>query len=247
MKRILVIVALAFGLVGCLPPAHAADTSVLCTLGADSSTVKSLNLNKDQMDTLLKSCNTGVDSAAKVAVAVATAKDKTAGVKAEPAKASTVATAKAVTPAPTPADDGGFGKRFTDGINAVVNSIAGAITSTARQLNVTVNEFIKSPAGILVILFIFAKYFGYTVFKFVTTLFFWYFITRLYIWGIRRSMNYTATFEDRKFLWGMFTYKKKVDSTYTTFDAMGESAGMIFIVSTICYAIFTIIVMCNII
>lgn len=244
MKRLFIIVALAFGLVGCLPPAKAADTSVLCSLGADSSAVKSLNLNKDQMDTLLKSCNSGVDSAAKLAVSAATTKNEKVTVESEPAKTASVAKEQAEKAAP--ADDG-FGKRFTDGINAVVNSIAGAITSTARQLNVTVNEFIKSPAGILVILFIFAKYFGYTVFKFVTTLFFWYFITRLYIWCTRRCMDYTATFEDRKFLWGMFTYKKKVDSTYTTFDAMGESAGMIFIVSTICYAIFTIIVMCNII
>lgn len=234
MKRytiyLLAIFMFSFLVSGCLRAEETTPslTQSLCSAGLDSQTVKNLKLDPTVLATAKVTC----DKQASAALAAATTKTTntvTVGVLDAPPVAPPTSTS------------------FTDTVNALSTGIANAIASTAKQLNITVNEFIRSPAGMLLILFVFAKYFGYAIIRFITLMFFWGVITKMYVWVIRRSMNYQPTYEKQTLFWGLVTYNKKVSMKVDTFKEMDSDSTGMFVISSICYCVLTIIVMCSVI
>lgn len=117
--------------------------------------------------------------------------------------------------------------------NSVIRTIGETIATTAKELGVAVNDFLKSPAGIILVLFLFFKFIGGKLLA-IPTFFFmawtWYRI-------IDRFTKDNVEYEYVPYLWGAFKLKRMV--SYRRDSDAGTYFGIAGVIFAILWGILT--------
>lgn len=121
----------------------------------------------------------------------------------------------------------------------VATGLASAVSSAAREIGIGVNEFIKTPAGIIIVVGIIFKAFGGDIAK-IGVLFFLTFFT----YYINRHL-WTESFETykKKFLWFEYESRRRL---YYTWKGMDEHASVWSWLLTVVYLVSFVVVTLNI-
>ena len=112
-------------------------------------------------------------------------------------------------------------------IGNVSNDIAMAIGTAAKQVGIAANEFLQTPAGLLVALGIFAKLFLHQTIGLIGLII----ILCAWAWFIRRVLVDEYTVVEKVRLWGLYTTSKRVP-TYTTFKSLDDRQTIGIMIST---------------
>lgn len=120
----------------------------------------------------------------------------------------------------TPSAVASFTPERISAIGAVAQEIAKALGSAAKELGVAVNDFLLSPAGILVVLGIFWKLFlTQTIGLFGVV-----FTIIVSMWFVKRTMVLEYTVVEKRWLWGAWTTTVN-RPTYTPFRDLSDNQG----------------------
>lgn len=123
-------------------------------------------------------------------------------------------------------------------IGQTAHEIAKAIGSAANELGVAVNDFLLTPAGLLVLFGIFWKLFMVQTLGIIGTIIVLW-VTR---WWFLRILVESYTPTEQKRWWGYKTVTKQVP-TYSTFNNMtGDQGGSLFLVICISLVLLAILV-----
>lgn len=113
-------------------------------------------------------------------------------------------------------------------IGNVSNDIAMAIGTAAKQVGIAANEFLQTPAGILVVFGIFMKLFLHQAIGLVGLVV----ILCSWAWFTRRVLVDHYTVVEKVRFWGLYTTSKRVP-TYAAFKDLDENQAFGIIASTI--------------
>lgn len=113
-------------------------------------------------------------------------------------------------------------------IGNVSNDIAMAIGTAAKQVGIAANEFLQTPAGLLVAFGIFMKLFLHQAIGLTGLVI----ILGAWSWFIRRVLVDQYTVVEKVRFWGLYTTSKRVP-TYTTFKNLDDSQAIGIIMSTV--------------
>lgn len=109
----------------------------------------------------------------------------------------------------------------------VAEGFANAMGAAARQLNVSVNEFIKTPAGLITIGVILWKVIGVSILKLLAM----YAVFALCLGVLRTMWKVGSTPVEKSLFWAKWTKQKPVYSTWE--NASDTLCGMSFVVIVI--------------
>lgn len=99
--------------------------------------------------------------------------------------------------------------------------VAKAIGLAASELGLAVNEFLRSPAGILTVTVVLWKMFGLQMLG----LFLCGLTLVIAFWFVKRATVSEYTMVEKRRFWGLYTVTKRVP-TYATFKEMDDSQGL---------------------
>lgn len=118
----------------------------------------------------------------------------------------------------------------------VANTFASAIGNAAKQLGIATNEFLNSPAGILLALVLLVNYAGGAIFGFPFTIFSMYIMYSIIRWSMTQDVKY----EPVQCFWGLFTYHRKTYAVNP--DRMSDGKVITVIITGIGLLILNLIV-----
>jgi uncharacterized protein (UPF0212 family) len=134
---------------------------------------------------------------------------------------------------------------WSSNVKTISTAIGLAISDTAKQLNVTVNDFVKSPAGIITVSIIVAKMFGAGILRFISLSVVWLILTWLLIFMLKRCLDYHVERTPVKVLWGLWTRMRITKREYTSFGDISSDAGITLFISAAAYFVGSLLIWCN--
>lgn len=127
-------------------------------------------------------------------------------------------------------------------ISSVSSDIAMAIGTAAKQIGIAANEFLQTPAGILVAFGIFMKLFLTQVVGIVGLIV----MISSWLWFIRRVMIAEYIVSERVRLWGLYTTTKRVP-VYSSFKSLDDAQGLCLLMATAFTAVIVWVLVANLI
>lgn len=112
-------------------------------------------------------------------------------------------------------------------IGNVSNDIAMAIGTAAKQVGIAANEFLQTPAGLLVAFGIFMKLFLHQAIGLVGLVL----ILSTWLWFTRRLLVDEYTVVEKVRFWGLYTATKRIP-TYTAFKRLDDNQAVCLLLST---------------
>ena len=134
---------------------------------------------------------------------------------------------------------------WSSNVQTISQAIGLAISDTAKQLNITVNDFVKSPAGIITVAIIVAKMFGSGIIRFVALNALWWSLLWVYLFFVKRAFNYAVERAPAPILWGLWTRMKISKRTYISINNFDENSGWLLFLSSAAFLISTLIIWVN--
>lgn len=121
----------------------------------------------------------------------------------------------------------------------VAEGFTRAVGAAAKEIGVSVNDFIKTPAGMITMAFIIIKAFGAGFMKILVMLF-----LTLVTYYVNRHLWTESTIEVPKQFWGVKWSKTK--RVYYTMKEVHDLSGWISVIGTLAYLVASTIILLNI-
>ena len=134
---------------------------------------------------------------------------------------------------------------WTEKVKAIGEGIGIAVGSTAKQLNVAANDFIRSPAGVITVGIIVAKMFGAVIMKFIFLGIIWLIFTRLYLWFVQRIFDCKKEYAVTPVLFGLWQRKKILNVTYKNISDFEDGDYGMLALFSIAYLMVSVICIVN--
>lgn len=117
---------------------------------------------------------------------------------------------------------------------------AEALGIAARELGIATNDFLTSPAGVLLAAILLFNYAGGAIVGFPFTIF----TILVLLWLVRRLTTEKVEYETVPLLWGLVHYRrKKVDASV---EYLSDSKGILLLLATVVMVVLNLIVWANV-